>query len=521
MLILGEDVEADSELRSSVCIIGAGPAGLTLGRELSAAGIECLILERGGTEAEPAAETGIQAAPDGTYDLSVARFRGFGGSSQTWLPAGWRARPMDPIDFEDRASVPDGAWPISHEELLPYFQRAHEVCGLKSYDYNYHTWVAKESDPDQLRLVAPDLRNVIFRIAPPKRFQNMREEIEYTPRLRVVLNAHVTQICRAPSGAVSGLKVKGPGRQSYRVTANAYVLAAGGIDTPRLMLASDGIGNEQDQVGRYFQEHLHAETGVFHPSTRGDTRRQLGFYPPHFSSDGTKIQAALGLTEECMKREGLLNTTLWLYPLHSTHSIRGLRSFSEMRQALSERRLPENLPSLVLNMVKDHQVIQQVALRKLLRKSVPPDCAQVSIESEQQPNPHSRVVLTDERDEFGVPIPRLEWRITETDRASIRRTQDLIDARLRAAGLGSIQSKLGDENPPAHLGGGAHHMGTTRMHQDPKRGVVDKNSRVHGCPNLYIAGSSVFPSSGSANPTLTLIGLALRLGDHLKTQLKN
>lgn len=519
MLIDGERIEAGSELRATVAIVGAGPAGLTIARELSAAGIDCIILEAGGTETEHAKETGHQLTPAGIYDLGQSRFRGLGGSSQRWLSGGWRARPMDPLDFQERASVPDGAWPLSHEELVPYFERAQEVCGLIGYDYDYDRWIAKEQDPQLLRLEAPDLRTVIFRVAPPKRFQNMAEEVEFTPRLRVVLHAHVTHIGRGEGGAVTGLMVRARGRSGYQVTANAYVLATGGIDTPRLLLASGEIGNENDQVGRYFQEHLHLDGGTFRLAKPGDTSRLLGFYPPHFSPDGTKIQAALGLTEECMKREGLLNTTLWLYPLHSTHSTDGMRSLYEIRSALSDRRLPRDLATHAAHMIKDLGALGEVVQRRFTRKPVPPDCAQIAIEAEQQPNPDSRVILSRERDEFGMLIPRLEWRIADADRASIRKTQDLIDARLRAKGLGSLERKWGDESPLAELGGGSHHMGTTRMHLNPRRGVVDKHSRVYGCPNLYVAGSSVFPSSGSANPTLTLLGLALRLCDHLKTEL--
>ena len=519
MLIDAQEIPAGSELNATVAIIGAGPAGIAIAQTLAASRVECLLLEAGGLEAEHAKETGLQPAPTATYDLGRARYRGFGGSSQQWLSGGWRARPMDPIDFRERRAVPDGAWPLMYTELVPYLERAQTLCGLPNYNYDYSHWIAKEPSQGRLRIEGPDLRNVMFRISPPRRFASMAEELDYTPCLRVSLRARVAEIGTGENGAVTHLNVKRRDRGTFQVRAHAYVLAAGGIDNPRLMLAS-AIGSDHDLVGRYFQEHLHVSSGVFRPDTLGDSSQQLGFYPPHYSSDGTKIQAALGLTEDCMEREGLQNATLWLYPIHATAATDGLKSVNAIRAAVRDRRFPEHMPDHTIRIVKDWAALYQSFNRKLKRGYVAPTLAQVAVEAEQRPNPDSRVVLTSERDEFGVLIPRLEWRITEADKESIRRTQDLVDAKLQSAGLGCIENKLGEEMPPAHIGGGSHHMGTTRMHTDPKRGVVDTDSRVHGCPNLFVAGSSVFPSSGSANPTLTLIALALRLADHLSGQLR-
>jgi choline dehydrogenase-like flavoprotein len=141
------------------------------------------------------------------------------------------------------------------------------------------------------------------------------------------------------------------------------------------------------------------------------------------------------------------------------------------------------------------------------------------VQAEQAPNPDSRVTLGTRRDRFGLPVARVDWRPAPSDRASIRASQEAVDEALRAAGLGHVEFMLGDEHPPALLEGNFHHLGTTRMHTDPARGVVDADCRVHGVRNLYVAGSSVFPTYGCSNPTLTVVALALRLADHLKKQL--
>jgi choline dehydrogenase-like flavoprotein len=129
------------------------------------------------------------------------------------------------------------------------------------------------------------------------------------------------------------------------------------------------------------------------------------------------------------------------------------------------------------------------------------------------------VTLGTQRDPFGLPVARIDWRPAASDRASIRATQEAIDEALRGAGLGHVELMLGDEHPALLLEGNYHHLGATRMHTDPAMGVVDADCRVHGIQNLYVAGSSVFPTYGCSNPTLTVVALALRLADHLKKQL--
>jgi choline dehydrogenase-like flavoprotein len=115
-------------------------------------------------------------------------------------------------------------------------------------------------------------------------------------------------------------------------------------------------------------------------------------------------------------------------------------------------------------------------------------------------------------------VARLDWRPTEADRASIAWSVRLLDEALRGAGIGRVDGAFGEERPEAMFVGNSHHMGTTRMSTDPARGVVDPSGRVHGVPNLYVAGSSVFPTSGYANPTLTIVALAIRLAGELRSQ---
>ena len=142
---------------------------------------------------------------------------------------------------------------------------------------------------------------------------------------------------------------------------------------------------------------------------------------------------------------------------------------------------------------------------------------------EQAPNPLSRVTLSPERDALGMPRARLDWRLTELDRRSFRAFYEVLGREMGRAGIGRVQMRdwvlaAADSPWPSSLGGGWHHMGTTRMHPDPKQGVVDADCRVHGIANLWVAGAAVYPTAGCVNPTLTLVALTLRLSDHLKTR---
>lgn len=136
--------------------------------------------------------------------------------------------------------------------------------------------------------------------------------------------------------------------------------------------------------------------------------------------------------------------------------------------------------------------------------------------SEQEPNPASRVQLGQATDRFGQPVAQLDWRLTALDRESIRRGQDLVFSALDAAGIGLLTQPWGTEQPSASLGGGFHHIGTTRLSDSPRRGVVDRDCRVHGMANLSAVGTSAFSTAGYANPTLTVIALAARLAARLK-----
>jgi choline dehydrogenase-like flavoprotein len=137
---------------------------------------------------------------------------------------------------------------------------------------------------------------------------------------------------------------------------------------------------------------------------------------------------------------------------------------------------------------------------------------------EQIPKPESRLDLSERKDRFGVNQLRVDWRIDPLEKEPLRRLHQLVQDQLARHCSGRLESQLdplADDWPVS--GDSAHHLGTTRMHADPGRGVTDPNGRVHSVRNLFISGNSIFPTSGHANPTFTLVALAIRLADHLKS----
>jgi choline dehydrogenase-like flavoprotein len=301
------------------------------------------------------------------------------------------------------------------------------------------------------------------------------------------------------------------------------VLAAGGIENPRLLLLSRkvhrrGLGNDRDLVGRFFAERLSARTGYIVPATP-DLIGGAAFYPTHAAAPGVRVQGALRLTDAAQREGELLNCAFFLLIRDLSFTVEAVRSLATLVKARRRRPLQAELLGHLANIVSGLGDLGAAARAHLRRADPAGSVLALRAQAEQAPNPDSRVTLGTRRDRFGLAVAQVDWRPTAADRASIRASQKAVDTALRAAGLGRVEFMLGDEQPPALFEGNFHHLGATRMHTDPAMGVVDADCRVHGVSNLYIAGSSVFPTYGCSNPTLTVVALALRLADHLKKQL--
>jgi choline dehydrogenase-like flavoprotein len=529
MILDGRRMPPDARLDVDLCIIGAGPAGLSLACEFADSTVRIAVLESGGLDREPDIDR-LGAGDSVGYPyhaLELARVRGIGGSSLHWAEhesgpddEGWPARPLDPLDFEPRPSWPLSGWPFRYQDLEPYYRRAQVVARLGPFAYDAATWERESAR----RLPLGDGVETIVLQRGPLDFGHHVGTLAAASNISLVHHATVTRLVTAAGGSRIVEAIARPRSDStVSVRARLFILATGGIENARILLLSNearsgGLGNGNGLVGRYFMERLSARGGVLMPTDR-DLLNQAALYTNHLV-DGTRVHGALKLSADTIRQEQLTNAMLWLRAVPKSFTSEGVRSALTLTRGFRRRPRIDGVPGHVRNVIADLDQVATTIWGHVRSAQRRPEVFQVAFQAEATPQADSRVTLSPSRDRYGLPQARLDWRIAEDDFRSIRRTIDLIDARLQETGVGRIIRKFGDERPPAMIVGNFHHLGTTRMATDARCGVVDEHCRVHEAENLYIAGSSVFPSAGFANPTLTIVALAIRLADHLKRVLE-
>jgi choline dehydrogenase-like flavoprotein len=457
--------------------------------------------------------------------LETTRLRYFGGSTNHWN--GYCA-PLAPIDFRRRDWVPHSGWPITRSDLDPFYRRAQSICQLGPYAYGERVWEElgvrpHDFDPAEVALC-------FWQHSPPTRFGEVyRADLERADNVHVLLYANATNIQADHSASfVQHVDLRTLDGKAGRVRARAYVLACGGLENARLLLLSDGVepaglGNREDLVGRFFMEHPHTEPGVV---VTDDIERVRTIYG-RYLREGVPFEASFCAGETMQAREQVLNSHV-LLEQRASHA-QGLEAARALWSSAKRGEAPDDLAEKIWQVVRDLDDVTQFAYRRFITGQLPyaPAVSRLllfSLRSEQAPNPESRVTLGDERDALGLRRARLDWQLTDLDRRTVRALAETLAAEFARLNIGRVRLAdwLLDNNAshwPSDLYAGNHHMGTTRMAAQPERGVVDVDCRVHHIDNLYVAGSSVFSTGGCANPTLTIVALALRLADHLKAQL--
>lgn len=517
------DLPEGAVVEADLCIIGAGAAGITMARRLRGMGVSVCLLESGGFDFEPRSQDlykgGLAGLP--YWDLDVVRLRTFGGATMHW--AGMCA-PLMPHDFDRRAHIPDSGWPISYDDVARYYPEAHEICQLGPMRYDLADWL-----PENLRL--PSLARVLHRVyqySPPVRFGDaFREDLVSAKDVEILLHSNVTGIDMADDGAsVSGLRLATLEGKTATARAKRYVLACGGIENPRLLLASrgvhpDGVGNAHGNVGRYFMEHY--ELWPVQVSMTAPKDRVQPYFG--FNSDSLYLMPSFVLEPAVQADLGVANGGLILDSAAYHEDATGFVAVRRLLNALRTGDFGEAAASLPL-ILSDLDDVAEGTWRKINGQRYRPRAdehqeVRVKIYGEQVPNPDSRVLLGEDRDALGQPRAVLDWRLSALDRQTAVTSTRVVGEGL--AGEGAGRARLADwveeGGWPDSLQGAMHHMGTTRMSASARTGVVDPDCRVHGVENLYVAGCSVFPTAGYANPTLTIVAMALRLADHLASRM--
>lgn len=543
-------------VEKDVCIIGAGPAGISLARDLIGRPLEVALIESGGFDFDPVIQSLADGPTHGNIRPSVeANRRQFGGNSNLWNievgpgERGLRHALLEEIDFVKRDWIPDSGWPFGRELLMPYYQRAQLVCHAGPFAYSPEDW--ERGEIRRLPLEKSGLETGMFQFSPASVFySHYRNELIAARNVTVHTHASAIELIANDSRkAVTRIRVAQPNGQHLFVSARVFILAAGGFENARLLLMSNrqqsvGLGNDHDVVGRYYHDHPQGRSGYFTPADPQLFSR-AALYDLR-QGEGTAAMGYLRLSRAMMEKEKLLNINCFLFPKPSRRQDQAIESVNALRSRASgsgrtgkpvsvprqewATHLPNVLRGLdyVARMAylgKTHQQSSSYGLGRggwSLLRDVPSRFQRFEVwhSMEQPPRADNRVVLGRERDMFGCPRLEVHWKWQQEDIARTLRAQAVVATELERAGLGVLE--LDDDREEVARTGrhGSHHlMGTTRMHEDPKQGVVDADCRVHGLGNLFIAGSSTFPTGGYANPTLTIVAMALRLGDLVKQEL--
>jgi choline dehydrogenase-like flavoprotein len=549
MIRSARELVPDAKLEADVCIVGTGAAGMTLALSLRDTGLKVLVLESG--------EARYQQAVQDLYKGEVSdermhsptdkyRRRVLGGSTTIW---GGRCMPYDPIDFEARPHIAHSGWPIAYEEVARFYPQANALVEAGDFDYDSSSCL-----PTSLPPLPPGFRSeridtrFLERFSCPTNFAARYQHlVARSAAVDLITDANVTHIAVSPNGeAVTHLACRTLGGKAFQVNAGRYVLATGGIENARLLLnardvIASGLGNQHGQVGRYYMCHIAGNVGRL--EVRGPADAFWHGY--HVSDEGIYCRRRLTMPAALQRELGIANVIARLhFPTiaEPQHHIGLLSTVFLARRLISYeygKRLQATTPlsvgdylAHIRNVLLDAPdtasfLFNWVRLRNLAPRKFPSvvlpnkrNVFSLDVHGEQVPNPDSRIMLSEQRDAMGMQQVRVDWRYSPLDIESVRTFLKVLTEDLAASGTGSLsvsQEEL-EADLTAYGAYGGHHIGTTRMGLDPHQSVVNLDSQVHGTHNLYVAGSSVFPTSGQANPTLTIVAMALRLAEHLRSK---
>lgn len=504
-------LENNSLIEGDICIIGAGAAGISMAMEWMNTPHKVILLEGGGFEYDAQVQELYAGKATGQhyFPLKSIRLHYFGGTTGHW--AGWCAT-FDAIDFKKRDWIPQSGWPITLEDINPFYPRAQKYVEVGPEQFDVSQWQEKDKTLIPLPLDENKVWSKMWEFSPPTRFgTKYRDAIVHAKNIHLYTYANVVDItANEPVSEIKEVTVKNHAGKQHIVRAKYFILACCSVQNARILLAankqaSKGLGNDYDHVGRYFMEHLEIKTSSLWLADPADVK----LYMIEFGK--TKARAELAISEKMQSEHRILNGTCSLSPLE----------------------LAANEPSFI-EVWKDEKNAMDNSIKKLgadvkpAKLNIPKGfkAYQLFTRMEQAPNPNSRITLDTEKDSLGMPRAMLHWELTALEKNSLRTINTIIGEEAGRVSMGRVKvydylQDEKDESWPKFTGGGWHHMGTTRMSHDPKQGVVDADCKVHGISNLYTAGASCYVTAGAVNPTLTLIALTIRLSDHLKKNCVN
>jgi hypothetical protein len=530
MIIDARSIAAGEKIECDICIVGGGAAGTTLASEFCDQGMRVLLLESGGIRHDKQLDSLDQGevSLDVHTPLEQYRRRQLGGATTFW---GGRCVPFDKSDFEVRDHVPYSGWPITRTDLDPYYKRAHSYCEIGEYTYRAENALP---ETERHRSMIPEFQSSdisvenIYLFSPPTDFGKKHlEKLKKSNNVRTLIYANCLKLITDSEGhSIDHLEVASIRKNTFLVQAKHFILATGGLEVTRLMLLSNdfhanGIGNQNDLLGRFYMGHINHFFDV-----KFNLKEDI-IWNYEKTKEGVYCQRQISIDEEKRLQNGLLNQRVYVERPDFTDPDHGnsILSAAYLAKGLISGKPKYDRPlQHAKNVIFDlenalkfsgmwigERLFGQRKLPSVVAKGTS-NVYKFRSDSEQAPNPNSRVSLSHEKDLFGSNRLKVDWRCSDIDKNSVQQSINLIDEAFSKSGIGKVLSSP-DVNSFSQ---GGHYLGTARMASSPQKGVVDADCRVHGLSNLYVASSSVFATSSYANPTLTIVALAIRLADHLK-----
>ena len=520
LLINLDDAPEHVEFHGDICIVGAGAAGITLAMELRSTGKKIILIDGGGLGYSEDSQSLYRMQRSVWYpDPTMSRVRFFGGSTNHWEGS---CRTFDPIDFERRSWVPDSGWPISYRDLELYYDRAFPYMELGPR-YVDESPFASQIGAYNRKLAAAGLTVRLTYSSPPTAFGTMYlDPLRHARNVTIVTRGNLKSIDEAADRqSVRSVTLINYRRRTTVVKAKYYVIALGGIENPRALLMSDavspgGIGNEHDVVGRYFMDHPVIDACVFYPTQdfirawdKGTKKRDL----------------VLQASQDTLRRHGLTNARMPLQRSPRAETSDGIESAHQLEKAIAKHKGLHHILHHLGSILGDSDVLVEQWLHKKGYSTGDKYSSEYGgyasqMMMEQRPNRDNRIVLTADRDSLGLRKGKILWQLPQSEKNDFKRLVDEVARGLGAQGIAVTHTSIDYDDTDRCfeelMNFGHHHMGTTRASADPRKGVVDGDQRIHGRKNIYIAGSSVFPTGSHVTPTTTIVAMTIRLADHLR-----
>ena len=531
-----------------VCIVGSGPAGTTVANELLDPNLRICVLESGKLKPTRHGDRLREVRSDGIMIRDSSRERVLGGASTTWSGL---SSPLDPIDMKPRGWLKQpGGWPIDREEFLSFYEEAAERYQFPPLHLFGPDGIGAIREDGDLAPAWVEVEEKLFLQAGEP--QNFGREFRYIfdQGVDLYLDATVLRLeGDEEAGRVRSAVVRSGDGRERRLRARVFVVGAGGLENPRILLNSTGVferglGNEHDQVGRHLMNHPKNYHGIIR------LERPVAELPYYFGClyRGYAVYAGLRLKERIQEERKFLNSYVRFLPLfpwsdnagvealvlfarrskvllkifrdRSKGKVVSLRDYSETgddSELQNERKSALEWVGILFAIAINLPRVAQYLRSRLIEKAKP-QIRKIRLQNfmEMEPDPENRVILGEERDVYGQPVPLVRHQCTELDRASLVALHETLADEISRAGLGKLTTELGQVEPWPIDQDASHHLGTTRMGLDPASSVVDPNLKIHSVENVYMVGGSVFPTSGCANPTFTIVALSIRLARHLR-----